>query len=216
MDSLFAEFGDAIRQRNGYKLANTLLPESPPTEPNKLVFIWGSTNHHGVKSDVKHFISDNTYRSDLTSKEVEGWVEVYTAYWRALAEILAMESEHNGSGKPTSSWTKVYDTWKEMTSALIRGYSNYNFEAWTIPCLYVAGKHLRLFAIRSDEERNRLGGENNGVEFGIDFDPETEKHQQLRDCEQQLKRIFTLCLSDRYIFSPYQEDRIFAASGLHS
>lgn len=30
-----------------------------------------------------------------------------------------------------------------------------------------------------------------------DFDPEAEKQAQLRDCEQHLKRIFTLCLNDR-------------------
>jgi hypothetical protein len=32
-----------------------------------------------------------------------------------------------------------------------------------------------------------------------DFDPESEKQAQLRDCEQQLKRIFTLCLNDRFV-----------------
>ncbi len=42
-----------------------------------------------------------------------------------------------------------------MCSALIRGYNNQGFEAWTIPCLYVAeGKHLRIFAIKADNERN--------------------------------------------------------------
>jgi hypothetical protein len=94
----------------------------------------------------------------------------------------------------------VYESWKEFTSAVHRGYTNYGFEAWTIPCLYVAGKYLQLFAIKSDEERNATAQETNGMEFRDDFDPETEKHQQLRDCEQQLKRIFTLCLSDRYVF----------------
>jgi COP9 signalosome complex subunit 12 len=91
----------------------------------------------------------------------------------------------------------VYDSWKELTSALHRGYTNHDFEAWTIPCIYIAGKHLRLFAIKSDVERNSTATEATNTGFGDDFDPETEKYQQLRDCEQQLKRIFTLCLSDR-------------------
>ena len=82
---------------------------------------------------------------------------------------------------------------------LIRGYNNFGFEAWTIPSLYVVGKYLRLFAIKSDMERNR---NNVSVSTGAsfmqdDFDPEAEKQGQLRDCEQHLKRIFTLCLNDR-------------------
>lgn len=199
MDSLFSEFADAIRQRNGYKLAETLSPVSPPDQPDKLVFIWGSTNHHSVKGDIKHFINDKIFRSDISHKEVDGWVEVFTAYWKALAEILAMDGEGSGPGRPASSWTRVYEAWKETTSMLIRGYTNYGFEAWTIPCLYVTARHLRLFAVRSDEERSRLGADDDNVEFGTDFDPESEKHKQLRDCEQQLKRMFTLCLSDRLV-----------------
>lgn len=96
-----------------------------------------------------------------------------------------------------TSWTKAYEVWKELTSTVIRGYSNYGFEAWTIPCLYVTGKHLRLYAMKADEERSSNPGGEGGPSYGDDFDPETEKNGQLRDCEQMLKRIFTLCLSDR-------------------
>lgn len=99
------------------------------------------------------------------------------------------------------SWTKVYEAWKELTSMLIRGYNNHGFEAWTIPALYMVGKYLRLFAIKSDAERGQLA--DNGIDGSAimqdDFDPESQKQSQLRDCEQQLKRIFTLCLNDRYV-----------------
>lgn len=100
-----------------------------------------------------------------------------------------------------STWTKVYESWKELTSILIRGYNNFGFEAWTIPCLYMIGKYLRLFAIKSDAERSRNLGDNSGGASLMqdDFDPETEKQGQLRDCEQHLKRIFTLCLNDRFV-----------------
>jgi COP9 signalosome complex subunit 12 len=82
---------------------------------------------------------------------------------------------------------------------LIRGYNNHGFEAWTIPSLYMVGKYLRLFAIKSDEERNRNSLDPTAGEQIIqdDVDPETFKQAQLRDCEQHLKRIFTLCLTDR-------------------
>jgi hypothetical protein len=85
-----------------------------------------------------------------------------------------------------------------MASLLIRGYQSHGFEAWTIPCLYVSGKYLRVFAIKADDERNSSANENGGPIFQDDFDPETEKHQQLEDCARHLNRFFTLCLNDRY------------------
>lgn len=91
-----------------------------------------------------------------------------------------------------------------MCSLLIRGYNSHGFEAWTVPCLYVAGKHLRVFAIKADDERNSSNGGGPSNEnpdtttFQDDFDPDSEKNQQLEDCARQLNRIFNLCLSDRY------------------
>lgn len=87
---------------------------------------------------------------------------------------------------------------------LIRGYNNHGFEAWTIPALYMVGKYLRLFAIKSDAERSQLTDTvaDNATIMQDDFDPESQKQSQLRDCEQQLKRIFTLCLNDRCVLYP--------------
>ena len=83
---------------------------------------------------------------------------------------------------------------------LIRGYNNSGFEAWTIPSLYLVGKYLRLFAIKSDDERSRSSVDPTSTASLMqdDFDPETDSQAQLRDCEQHLKRIFTLCLNDRF------------------
>ncbi|KAH6999877.1 hypothetical protein EDB80DRAFT_725658 [Ilyonectria destructans] len=200
MNDLFHDFAQAHAGQNGYQLAQTLSPVAPPGQPNRLKAIWQSTNFHSVKGDIKHFIKTNTsHRQKLDHTEANGWGEVYMAYWKAIGEILAGES-----GK--SSWTKVYESWKELTSMLIRGYNSYNFAAWTIPSLYMVGKYLRLFAIKSDEERNRTA---NDPTVGAslmqdDFDSEADKQGQLRDCEQHLKRIFTLCLNDR---APLEESR---------
>lgn len=93
----------------------------------------------------------------------------------------------------------MYESWRDLTSILIRGYNNHGFEAWTIPTLYMVGKYLRLFAVKSDDERSRTNVDPSGGASIMqdDFDPEAEKQGQLRDCEQHLKRIFTLCLNDR-------------------
>ncbi|KAJ0342607.1 hypothetical protein COL922a_000882 [Colletotrichum nupharicola] len=201
MEGHFEEFRNAYKARSGYSLAQTLQPFSPVNKPDKLRSIWLSTNSQDVKNDVKYMLlgrSSGSRKFKLDYEETNGWVEVYSAYWKAIGEILKVEGD-SSAGVRSSSWTKVYEAWKELTTALIRGYTNYGFEAWTIPCLYTAGKHLRLFAISSDEERNNTDANANAMELGDDFDPDLEKQKQLRDCEQQLKRIFTLCLSDRLV-----------------
>ena len=81
-----------------------------------------------------------------------------------------------------------------MTITLIRGYTNCGFEAWTVPCLYVAGKYLRIFAIKADAGAAASVG---SVTNFDDFNPEAEKNEKLEDAARHLNRIFTICLSDR-------------------
>ncbi|CAG9986948.1 unnamed protein product [Clonostachys byssicola] len=202
MNELFDTFAKAHAAHNGYMIAQTLSPVPPANQPQMLSSVWQSANHQSVQGTIKHFIKKSasaSYHSSLDNTELNGWVEVYTAYWKAIGEILAGES-----GK--SSWTKVYDAWKDLTSMLIRGYNNHGFQAWTIPSLYMVGKYLRLFAIKSDEERSRNSSRSQAGTTIIqdDFDADADKQSQLRDCEQHLKRIFTLCLTDR---APLEESR---------
>jgi hypothetical protein len=96
-----------------------------------------------------------------------------------------------------------------MTNALIRGYTNCGFEAWTVPCLYVAGKHMRVFAIKADE--SAANGNGLSTHFGDDISPEAEKNENLQDAARQLNRIFTICLSDRLV-SPFQSESGLANS----
>jgi hypothetical protein len=84
-----------------------------------------------------------------------------------------------------------------MTNALIRGYTNMGFEAWTVPCLYVAGKYMRIFAIKADE--NAAASTNAINNYQDDFNPEAEKNEKLEDAARVLNRIFNICLSDRYV-----------------
>ncbi|ROT35005.1 PCI domain-containing protein [Sodiomyces alkalinus F11] len=202
----------------GYDLAQTLSPIPPADKPDRLKAVWLSTNHYGVKDDVTHGLvqaltSRSGYPREEVREEVNGWTEVFSAYWKAIGELLAVDGDSIVNGRRTS-WTKVYEAWKEMTMALHRGYTHHNFEAWTIPCLYTAGKYLRAFAIKSDEERGQIDAGGDGLEIRDDFDPEMEKHQQLRDCEQQLKRIFTLCLTDRAEITESRKWGIYAIVNL--
>ncbi|KAK3942158.1 COP9 signalosome complex subunit 12 [Diplogelasinospora grovesii] len=203
MDVLFGDFADAQANRDGYQLSRTLSPDLPH---DRLRALWKSCNAHDVKNVLKRNIQNSASGLNrLSHDETQGWVEVYYHYWKAVGELLALQEPSAKS--PQASWTKVYEVWRDMLSGLIRGYNNHGFEAWTIPCLYVAGKHLRVFAIRADKERNNNNNSSfnaPGQNFQDDFDPESEQAQQLEDCARQLNRIFNLCLSDR---APLEESR---------
>lgn len=84
-----------------------------------------------------------------------------------------------------------------MTVALIRGYTNLGFQAWTVPCLYIAGKHIRIFAIKADKEIEAKGGQVSSGSFGEDDVNDSDKNEKLEDAARVLNRIFTLCISDR-------------------
>ncbi len=96
-------------------------------------------------------------------------------------------------------WTTVYASWTDLLNVLLRGYQSSGFEVWTIPCLYVVCKHLRIFAAKADEERNNNSSlDDNAAEaFQDDFDPETNKRQKLEDCARVLSRVFMVCQTDR-------------------
>jgi hypothetical protein len=96
-------------------------------------------------------------------------------------------------------WTQVYEAWAKLPSALLQGYQSHGFAVWTLPCLYVVCKHLRIFAIKADDERNNNSSLDDTVaeSFQDDFDPDTNKRQKLEDCARILSRVFMVCQNDR-------------------
>lgn len=100
MNVLFDDFATAHAIQNGYMLAQTLSPVPPSGDPHRLREIWQSTNFHSAKGDIKHFIKAQTsYQKGrgLDHDEINGWVEVYVVYWKAVGEILSCE---NGKVSP--------------------------------------------------------------------------------------------------------------------
>ncbi|KAK4194637.1 putative COP9 signalosome complex subunit 12 [Triangularia verruculosa] len=199
--ALYHEFGEAWKTQDGYRLAKTISPDLPPGQLSSIFQSiniaggWKSARDDDVKAAIKRGLSSSSARSDgIGQKEIKGWVEVYFAYWQATGILAEVQQ--------TSSWTNAYEQWKVLINALIQGYNGHEFEAWTIPCLYVAGKHLRLFAMKADE--NTSVNDNSAAAFQDDFDPELQKHQKLEDCARVLNRVFSLCLSDR---APLEESR---------
>ncbi|TVY92979.1 Protein CSN12-like protein [Lachnellula willkommii] len=189
MNPIFEDFREAYENGNGYLLSQTLSPIPPRSQPQRLYNFFRSTNFAAAQKDLKQQILP----FKLDPDESKGWIEIYHAYWKAVGEVLNAENAQKGNTK--AAWSKVYDAWKEVLNALIRGYTNCGFEAWTVPCLYVVGKYLRIFAIKADE------GSGNGTgavtSFQDDFNPEAEKNEKLEDAARQLNRIFQICLADR-------------------
>ena len=182
-------------------LAGTLEPLAPLSSPNRLVAFSRSTNHVEVQADFRMQIVSTPYASFRLSKaEGNAWVEIFVCYWKAMHELVTGTEAGHSTKDGGSNWSKIYELWKDMTNALIRGYSNAGFEAWTVPCLYVAGKHLRVFASRADEEaRSKKGNVTFSAGYQDDAVEDTGKNDKLEDAARVLNRIFTLCISDRYV-----------------
>lgn len=88
---------------------------------------------------------------------------------------------------------------------VIRGYSGSSgFQSWTLPVLYTAGKYLRVFAIKADEEQAAKVGtgavkmETDGLGDDVTSGG-LEKNERLEDAARVINRVFTLCISDRYV-----------------
>lgn len=197
MDALFHEFREAIHTDNGYALATALTPVSPLNDPDRLNSFYRASNSSSIQTDVRYAI---IYNSDVKLSKAEGnaWLEVFVSYWKAIGELLNAEDGARSGKERESSWTRVFEAWKEVVNALIRGYQANTFEAWTIPCLYIAGNYLRKFAIKADEQAETQKG---SVTFNAGFQDDVVgalgKHEKLEDAGRQINRIFSLCISDR-------------------
>ncbi|KAK4156909.1 hypothetical protein C8A00DRAFT_30231 [Chaetomidium leptoderma] len=203
----FQEFADACSKQDGPQLARTLSPDIPTEELRE---ICNSQNAHDIKRVLKRGLQGSAALvGGLGQQEVQGWVEIYTTYWNAARTILVARESSDDRRQSSQSdlvWTKVYAAWTELLNVLLRGYQNNGIEAWTLPCMYVVCKHLRLFAMEADEERNNSSSvdESAAPSLQDDFNPETNKRQKLEDCARVLSRVFTACQSDR---APLEESR---------
>lgn len=199
MASIFGDFKDGHKLGSGPRLAESLTPTAPPEEPHRLREFYHFTNpdslHPGLRYCLFH---DNGPR--LSKQEQNAWTEIYSAFWAVAGELLRFDSEGAGrvagaNGK--ASWARVFDAWKELANVLIRGYSSGALQAWTLPCLYIAGKFLRVFAMKADAEIAARGGGAMGS-FRDDFVSEFD-NAKLEDAARTINRMFTLCLSDRWV-----------------
>ncbi|KAI9892144.1 MAG: COP9 signalosome (CSN) subunit [Vezdaea aestivalis] len=198
MDDRLIGFISAYSQLSGPLLAATIDPYAPGF-PSQHAFS-RSTNAASVRSDLHGYLSD-TYKSPLRSNiEADGWVEIFASLWSASGAIAAAEDAERAKGK--ADWARVFDGWKEVVTAMIRGYTHCEFEAWTVPCLYVVGRCLRTYAAKADRMVRDAGVVSAG--FLEDVVEEGGKNERLEEAARMINRIFQICLSDR---APLDESR---------
>lgn len=198
MATLFADFKRAHKIEAGPVLAATLTPIAPPQNLGLLRSFYSLSNPTDVSTDIRYYLlQDRATSVKLPKQEGKAWVEIFVALWKTVGEVLKIEDS-----APKASWASVFEAWKEVANLLIRGYSSSGFQAWTLPCLYLAGKYLRMFAIKADSEGS---GDSLAFDDGVQDDVMggTGKNEKLEEAARVINRMFTLCLSDRYVYAGY-------------
>jgi COP9 signalosome complex subunit 12 len=191
MAQVFADFHEAQRIGSGHLLASCLVPLDTSPDSRRLRSFAQISNYSTISADIRYHLFHSPEASYRPSKnETNAWIDIFVALWTTVKELLAIEDSLHQAG-----WGRVFDTYKELTTLLIRGYSN-GFQAWTVPCLYTTGKYLKAFAIKADAEaRSKEGDFGNG--FSDDIMGNSGKKEKLEQAAWVINRMFTLCLSDR-------------------
>ena len=199
MDRLVTQFQQGYLYGSGPTLAQTLLPTAPSDDPAFLERICRFSNSLSISQDIKHkLLATNNPQVPLSKAEASAWADVYAAYWRAADELVRVQSGHD------DKYLELYDAWRDIANALIKGYSNGCFQSWTVPCLYTVGKYLRVFAIKADGASRDNSGLAYDPSMKEDIANDAKKNDKLEDAARVINRIFTICISDR---SPIEESR---------
>ncbi|KAL3463375.1 hypothetical protein BJX64DRAFT_257146 [Aspergillus heterothallicus] len=189
MISILNDLVEGQRELSGPHVAAALTPIDTPQDPSRLRSFYNFSNAAQISTSLRNYLHQACGRAKIPKQELNAWVDLFSAYWKVVGELLKFEEA------PTrGSWVQVFDTWKDLANLLIRGYSNFGFENWTISCLYVVGKYLRIFASKADAETSAQSSvafyqEDAATDFG--------KNAKTEEAARVLNRMFTLCLNDR-------------------
>ncbi|KAL2841389.1 hypothetical protein BJY01DRAFT_217580 [Aspergillus pseudoustus] len=189
MITILEQLAEGQRELSGALVAAALTPVDTPTDPNRLRSFYNFSNAAQISTSIRNYLNQACGRVKIPKQELNAWIDLFSAYWKVIGELLKFEES------PTrASWVQVFDNWRDLANLLIRGYSNFGFENWTISCLYVVGKYLRIFASKADAEASAqisvaFYQEDAGTDFG--------KSAKTEEAARVLNRMFTLCLNDR-------------------
>lgn len=211
MGSIFRDFQQAQRDGHGGLLALTLAPINTPQEPSRLASFAQLSNYHTIASDVRYHLIQDRHAIKLPKAEANAWVDIFVALWKAVKELVGIE-QHDGTG----NWGKAFEAYKQVCNLLLRGYTNFGFQAWTVPCLSITGKYLRIIAIKADAEGKAKdpNGDVFANGFSDDIMGDTNKNEKLEAAAWTINRMFTICLSDRSDVSESRKWGIYSTTNL--
>jgi COP9 signalosome complex subunit 12 len=198
MVSVFSDFKAAHVTGSGPLLAAALTPANSPDDPNRLQSFYYAIKGVHPANELRHALLHDKFTGvKLPKPEGTAWVNIFTAFWSAVGDLLALDDLSY-----SSSWPKIFDSWKHVANELLKAYTgSHALPVWTIPCLYIVGTYLRAFAIKADADRSQ---DVYSSDFQDDVAATLEKNAKLEDAARTINRMFTICLNDRYAPAPHQ------------
>ncbi|KAL4884543.1 hypothetical protein BJY04DRAFT_10287 [Aspergillus karnatakaensis] len=190
MVSILREFEAGQREFSGPLLAAALTPVDTPQDPIRLRSFYNFSNAVQISANLRYTFSQIS-GVRIPKQELNAWVDVFSAYWKVVGEIVKFEVSPSNA-----SWVTVFNLWRDVANLLHRYYSKSEFENWTIPCLYVVGKYLRSFASKADAEALARGNAYSDG-FQDDMAIDSGKNDHTEEAARVLNRLFTVCLNDR-------------------
>jgi COP9 signalosome complex subunit 12 len=211
MLKLFSDFHEAQHVGNGPLLASCLVPVDTADDPHRLLLLAQISNYQHVAEDIRVHLVQVSNATRLPKPELNAWIDIFTALWKCAMELVVLQSS-NGNG----DWSKAFEAYKELCNHLIRGYTNFGFQSWSVPCLYTAGKYLRMLAIKADSQSK--ANEGNGDAFVGDFSDDivgdTDESKKLGQASWTINRIFTICLNDRAELAESRKWGVYSTTNL--
>jgi len=193
MSLLFSDFHEAQRVGNGNLLASCLAPINTPSDPQRLWSFSQLSNYQTIQADIRYHIIQDRSSHTLAKQEANQWVEIFVHLWKCIRELILIDSNRGGD------WGVAFKAYKDLCINLCRGYTNFGFQAWTVPCMYTAGKYLRIIAIRADADAaSKAASHNNGFTHGLsdDISDTSEKNEKLQDAARTLQQMVSVCRTD--------------------
>jgi len=98
MDALAKEFCVGHTKGSGNILAATLSPEEPANDPQRLHNIWNSVQGSDARAVIGRKLRANQPPMGIPGDEIQGWTDLYHAYWKVVGEIIAVQ-QPGGKGR---------------------------------------------------------------------------------------------------------------------
>ncbi|KAF2112140.1 hypothetical protein BDV96DRAFT_614445 [Lophiotrema nucula] len=197
MQAALQPFREAHALENAWAVAQILSPVAPIDDPGRLYDFYRASNEHMVENDVRSVLKYSKQNRHLKN-ESDAWTDIFVSYWRAIGEILRAEEASNQGRLRDRQAVEVYEAWKAVATNIQKFVSNGMLPSWAVVCMYSAANHLRVLAIKADEQ---LAQTRNGATFNAGFQDDvvstTPKSEKLEDAARVFNRMFALCLGDR-------------------